>query len=133
MPTYGYRCPACKGYGEITTTIEDRADVIECNKHDCPGADRPSAMRRVFHPPMVVRGDLDFSTHYNHALGDVVSSRADFRSELARRSDEASERLGQSVDYQPVDYRDHAPPGAAEQRRERELTLGMTEPKVILT
>lgn len=45
-------------------------------------------------------------THYNTAVGKVVSNDTDFRSELSRQSDEASERNQFAVSFQPIDHRE---------------------------
>lgn len=89
-------------------------------------------MRRVFHAPAVVRG-LVTDTHFNNAVGAVVRNKAEFVSELHRRSDQMSERMGFEVDYQPVPAGE-APgvdlDGARESQRKKELKQG-AEPKFI--
>lgn len=62
-------------------------------------------MRRVFHAPAVTHGDFD--THFNHSVGSVVHSRQDFRSKLARKSEEMSERLGMTVNYKELPHDAH--------------------------
>lgn len=41
--------------------------------------------------------------HMNSSIGKVISDPQQFRRELARKSEEDSERRGFKVDYQPVD------------------------------
>lgn len=77
-------------------------------------------MRRVFSSPAIVRG-LVTETHYNHSLGEVVTSAADFRSKLARRSEQMSERTGVEQRLVPVSPADVEPPGAREQLRKRQI------------
>ncbi len=49
--------------------------------------------------------------HFNHSIGSYVRNNADLKSEFSRKSDEMSERMGQHVDYQPIDPYDlrHSP------------------------
>lgn len=92
MPAYGYTCAECGSYKEVVRGIHEPAAPPSC----C-GA----MMRRRFHSPALVSG-LVTETHFNRAVGRVVHSSSEFRSELARKSDQMSERLGQTVDYQPL-------------------------------
>ncbi len=49
--------------------------------------------------------------HYNHSIGSYVRNSGHLKSEFSRKSDEMSERMGQHVDYQPIDPYDlkHSP------------------------
>lgn len=123
MPVYGFRCRDCNTYGEVTASIHDGVAVHVCRF--CGGQ-----LRRVFHPPAVVRG-LVSETHFNHAVGRVVHNSSDFRSALAQKADEMSERLGYEQRYAPVDPRDHEPPGAREQLRKRQLEREGAIPKTV--
>lgn len=93
MPIYEYRCPKCN---RVLDSMQ-RHIVPTC--HFC---NRP--MKRVFAfsitPPLVS------DTHFNNAVGTVVTNTRSFRDELKRKSDEQSARLGLDVNLQPVDYRD---------------------------
>lgn len=90
MPLYEYQCREC-GRDKYTTT---RQIPSPCS---CGGV-----YRRVFsfsyHAPM--------PEHWNHAVNRPISSMAQFRSELARQSDEATQRTGIPHDFQPVDIHD---------------------------
>jgi len=84
--------------------------------------------RRIFHAPAVVRA-LVTEGHYNHSLGEYVTSSADFRDKLARKSDQMSERLGWDQHLVPVNPQEIAPAAAAETVRKRQLRRG-ADPKV---
>lgn len=47
-----------------------------------------------------------FEPHFNNSVGTVVHNQAQFKSELHRKGDEMSERMGFAHQYEPVDIRD---------------------------
>jgi putative FmdB family regulatory protein len=100
MPLYAYRCDAC---GHDTDSMR-RADTFRCG--NC-GA----SARRRWH---FQQGPPAFEGHYNTAAGRYVSSEGELRSAFAEASDQQSKLTGQTVDIQPVDYRDAAQCGITE-------------------
>lgn len=98
MPLYEWRCADCRTpQSHYFDYDADRPSTISC---PCGGI----ARRRFSFAP----GSI-FHSHYNDTVGDVVTSHADFKSKLARASDERSERTGIPHSYSPVDIRDLSP------------------------
>lgn len=46
--------------------------------------------------------------HFNNSLGQYVNNERQFKDGLKRKSDEASERMGHTVDLQPIPAADMA-------------------------
>lgn len=53
--------------------------------------------------------------HFNHSVGKVISDMRQFKSQLARKSEEDSERRGMKIDYQPVDLTDRQSLGVTDE------------------
>lgn len=64
-------------------------------------------------------GPPSFTGHYNQAAGRYVQSEGDLRSAFAKASEEQSRHTGQTVDIQPVDYRDREACGITDADVER--------------
>lgn len=100
----------------------------------CPGDG--ITMTREWNTFAVARKPV-IGSHYNHSVGSVIHSDRQFRSELARKSDEASERLGFEHNFQPVDVRDREACGVTDEGLDRvESRLraeGKTETKRIVS
>lgn len=94
MPTYVFRCTQC---GEYETYLSDPVQF-----HVCPRCQQMS--RRRFTPPNTYVDPFD--SHYNPTVNQVITSKSQFKSELSRASDLASEKTGIAHNYQPVDTRD---------------------------
>lgn len=122
MPLHDLRCSSCGSTREVYAPLHEPPAPEPC---PCGGI-----LRRVFHAPAVVHGPVT-ETHFNRAVGKVVRSTREFRSELSRKSDEMSERLGYEQRYVPVDYRDAEPPGAREQLRRRQVDREGADPKLV--
>lgn len=117
MPTYTYRCSGCAKVRHETMTFEE---------HDMTKK-RGNPSHRLLEPSILCDGEfrqviglgLSFargtSDHYNHSLGECVRNDSDITSSLSRQSDEMSERMGFTVNYEPVDPRDPAAAGVTEQ------------------
>jgi len=103
VPSYGFRFDACEHEFTIDMTFAEHGVrkgplpsgfCVECERH--------STYRQV----------LSFSyrpslrEHYNPAVGQHISTDAQFRSELTRASDIQSERTGITHNYQPIDIDD---------------------------
>jgi hypothetical protein len=91
MPSYLYVCMCGR---QLTTGSREPPR--------CPGDGL--TMRREWNTFAHHRTDMQ--AHYNHSVGKVISNQAQFRSELHRKGDEMSERLGFAHQYEPVDIRD---------------------------
>ena len=95
MSIYGYRCQIC---GDMES--QRRADSIICPY--CHGV-----AKRLFQ----WTNASVLQSHYNPAFGQVISSRKQ-AAELAKKaSDDQSQRLGMTVDYQLTDIHDHEAAG----------------------
>ena len=92
MPLYGYLCPAC---GRETESMQ-RGDSLRCT--NC-GASARRSWR--FRP-----GPPAFDGHFNVAAGHYVSSERELRDSFRKASEEQSKLTGNTVDIQPIDYRD---------------------------
>lgn len=95
MAIYAYRCPV---HGDFDS--QTRGDVLACPRcHEIS--------RRIFS----WRNASVLHDHYNPAFGQVISSRKQ-AAELAKKaSDDQSQRLGMTVDYQLTDIHDHEAAG----------------------
>lgn len=71
-----------------------------------------------------------FKPHFNHSVGKYVRNNAEFRSELSRASDRASERTGIDHNYKPIDAGDR--PGVTSEglyeTEKRKRDDGITQP-----
>lgn len=120
MPIYEYRCPECAT--RVTST--SRANTLPGPCHACAF---PGPLRRVFSfafKPIM-------HSHFNNTVGKPISDIKQFRSELSRKSDEATEQTGIPHNFQPIEAGDHAALGATNEgigesnvrRRERGESL----------
>src|SRR5437660_320214 len=91
MPSYEFFCLCGR---RMTTTTREAPR--------CPGDGL--LMRREWNSFAHHRRDMQ--AHFNHSVGKVISNDAQFRSELHRKADLQSERLGFEHRYEPVDIRD---------------------------
>lgn len=95
MSIYAYWCQLC---GEINS--QRRGDDIVC-----PNCTRIAKRMWTWRNATVLHD------HYNPAFGTVISSRKQ-AAELARKaSDDQSERLGMTVNYELTDIHDHEAAG----------------------
>lgn len=119
MPVYEWKC-AC---GELRQTLCALDNISAPN---CPTCGL--VMDRKFSS----FGVKVFKEHFNQSVGQYVTSDAQFRNELKVASDEASQRMGFDVNYQPLDPADTkaacgvTDAGLEEQAR-RHRDLGWTE------
>lgn len=100
MPLYTYACDGCGT--QVDTEIRADAGTAPCLVCD-PNGNTTTRWQRKWGfsaiPPM--------REHFNHTLGKPISDMNKFKSELARKSDEASEQTGMEHNYQPLEYGDH--------------------------
>lgn len=96
MPFYGYKCPT---HGDFDL-FNQRADSAACP--DCG-----EVSRRVFS----WRNASVLMDHYNPAFGTVVHSRAQAKELAKKASEDQSERLGMTVNYEVTDIHDHEAAG----------------------
>ena len=96
MAIYIFRCLGCSKVFEQTSRVP-----IGCP--DCG-----SLVRRDYRTESVSFKPI-LHHHYHHAVGGPVSSMGQFRSELARKSEETWKRTGIESNYEPTDVRDHKP------------------------
>ena len=92
MPIYAYLCDPCGTYIEIL----QRGD-----RTPCPNCGASARRKFGFNP-----GPAQFEPHWNSAAGQWVASEKDLKRAFSMSSDVQSEFTGQTVDIQPVDYRD---------------------------
>lgn len=99
----------------------------------CPLCD--GTMRRCVSQVNVMPG---MQPHWNAAVGRPISSDAQFRSELSRKSDELSERTGADHKFVPVDMNDKKALGVTDEgldttaRRRRESGMDAPTRKIIV-
>ena len=104
MPLYDYLCDSCGFRSEEVFSIYDDSAHTPCSS--CASRGEDILMRKVVTSfPGVTKGMVR-EAHYNASVGGIVHNDAEFKSELSRRSDEASERNGFPVSFQPIDHRD---------------------------
>jgi len=92
MPQYQFRCHVCG-----TTSMQNDRDP-----HPCPVC--RSMPRRVWS----FNTQASMPDHFNHSVGQYVGNKREFFDALKRQSDESSERLGMTVDLQPLSTADMA-------------------------
>lgn len=100
MPMYQYRCPECR----TTKNSMIRDNRLPQSCENCGH----EPLHRVFGfstPPMM-------HEHFNHSVGKPISSMRQYRDELARKSEEASEYTGIEHSYAPIEPGDAAAAGA---------------------
>lgn len=85
---YGYRCRECGAARDST----GRDDVQRCS---CGGLSKRDYRQ-------VQIGSSPFTPHFNHAVGQHVTSKREFEDALKRGSDANSERVGMDHNYAPV-------------------------------
>lgn len=56
-----------------------------------------------------------FTPHYNHSVGKYVNNYQEFKDELSRASESASERLGIEHNFQPIDGTDKSAIGVTDE------------------
>jgi predicted nucleic acid-binding Zn ribbon protein len=96
MPTYALRCRCCnRHWDEYRPTF-----TPDGLPRDCPACGGPVVRRWT--PPYVLRTGF-VETHFNHTTGEIVHNQSEFRDQLKRKSDEASERTGIEHRFVPVD------------------------------
>lgn len=109
MPVY---CFACCGE-ELSTVRPMSADTMT---KLCPVCGEQA--RRLFSVPSAPV----FEEHYSIATGQMVRSDKDFKQQLKKASDEATERTGIPHNYVPTEIRPIEGPGTESQaKRHREL------------
>lgn len=141
MPLYTFECDGCgrQAYKEMTfqehsqqtTKWEGKVELLEVHLVD-DTVKICGSWCQVF--------DLVFKKampeHYNHTTDSFVRGEADFISDLHRKSDEMSARMGFDVAYEPVDGNDKDALGVTddglEETERRHVDIGMVEPKLYL-
>jgi predicted nucleic acid-binding Zn ribbon protein len=98
MARYGYRCPRCGNELTIRLPIEDYDPSLPVLCTRCG-----DTCRRTYQP---LPFRLPTEGHWNQSVGRYVSGDREFRDELRRASDAATERTGIPHDYKPIDPRD---------------------------
>jgi putative FmdB family regulatory protein len=82
MPLYEYKCRNC---GNIDSTLTHRGDSMGA----CPRC-QDGQLTRLFS----IAVQRPMHEHFNHTVGQVVSSNRQFDNLLKQKSDEATERTG---------------------------------------
>ena len=106
MAYFEYVCPDCGPFDSMV-----RADKALC------GCGKMARRRFSWNNQTVLQ------EHYNPAFGQMVSSRAQ-AAELAKKaSQEQSERLGMTVDYELTDLHDHEAAGITKDEMKEQAAL----------
>lgn len=88
---YEWKCRSCGVV--IENDIADSSTRVICS---CG-----SEMKRLY-TSVQINASSPFQPHFNHSVGEFVSSRRDFENQLKRKSEQQSERTGIDHNYQPV-------------------------------
>lgn len=112
--TYEYRCKQC---GNVTENPH-YMDIGQTLDLPCPVCSGRQV--RIFSHARI-KSSRDIPTHFNESLGRPISSQREFVSELHRKSDEMSERLGMDHKYEPLDWRDREAFGVTDEGTDEKL------------
>lgn len=120
MPTYLYRCDSCGAERTETMTFAeyDHFDANIFGGHDAVLDQDDGVLaqcgewQRVISAPYFNRPMPD---HFNHSLGQRVSTDAQIQSGLSLQSDQWSERMGFDVNYELVDPTDPVAAGVTDE------------------
>lgn len=104
---YSYVCDHCG-----TDSYQDEFRPIGKLAHNATCPLCGGLLRRAAGLPAFKHG---MEEHFNVAVGRPIHSDAQFRSELARKSDQMSEQTGMDHRYVPVDMRDRAANGVTDE------------------
>lgn len=91
MTIYAYRCDSCRVNVDSTRRGDDLGICPSCNS---------GTLKRRWQVSM----QPGMEEHFNHTVGKPISSMTQFKSELARKSEEYSERTGIPSDFQPREW-----------------------------
>lgn len=132
MPLYDYLCDTCGHRFEEVFSIHDDSATTPCPKCNSIFAPYPDdlfshenlqltptslaaaprgpvgivmARKIITSFPGVTHGMVR-EAHYNTAVGKVIANDREFKSELSRQSDEASERNQFPVEFAAIDHRE---------------------------
>lgn len=104
MPIYDYLCDLCGHRFEEVFSIHEDSSITPCRSCASRGEHKP-ARKIITRFPGITHGMVR-EAHYNTSTGTVIKSDSEFKSELSRQSDAASERNGFAVSFQPIDHRE---------------------------
>lgn len=97
MPVYAFQCE--NGHVEERhLAVEDRDELVGMPCWPCLKSHTNAILYRKFLAPQIAPM---VHSHYNPTVGREISSHSQFKSELARKSDEQSARTGIPHDFQP--------------------------------
>ena len=123
MPTYTYRCPWCNNEWDRFFPFDESDTPVYCSYDGCH-AEKVLSIG-AFHRSM--------PAHYNMSVGKHVSNIREFKDDLKRASETASQRTGIAHNFTPIDMRDPAQTRATEDgletTRKRETDTGQREAK----
>ena len=95
MAFYEYLCAACGTFDSQT-----RGD-----RHACPRCHQPAVRQWGWNNASVLQ------SHFNPAFGCEISSRSQARELAKKASEDQSQRLGMTVNYELTDIHDHEAAG----------------------
>lgn len=81
MPTYEFKCHSCLSTYDAFRTVLQRNDAPEC-----PTCGGPT--QRIIGRVNFARSTVQSEPHFNHVLGQVVSSTKDFEEKLHKMNEE---------------------------------------------
>lgn len=103
MPLYTFRCASCSW---------ECIEVMSFSEHTRHRPGTHAGCGGQFDQVLSLNFHRSLPEHFNHSIGSYVSNSAGLTTELSRKSDEMSERMGFAVKYETVDPRDT--PGVSE-------------------
>lgn len=102
MPMYEYECPIHGRFLDTNGPMDKIMCRLGCERRPC---------KRVwgfnYKPPM--------QEHFNTSVGKTISNPQQFKDELAKASDAATERTGVPHNYQPIDPQEKEALGATDE------------------
>ena len=143
MPLYKFQCTGCGTPALKEMSFSEHDETVVRGEHDITlpffhEVEKDGMMRlcgawaQVF--DFVFKRGMQ--EHYNHTTDTYVRNESDFISDLHRKSDEMSVRMGFDCNYEPVDGREAAALGVTEDGLEeterRAVAEGRQEVKLYL-
>lgn len=124
MPTYEFACDHCGSVALSQHSFEEDTFSLTFCCHNC----QSGTLRRQVSSFGIISG---VDGHYNHSLGRYVTGMRDFKSGLARKSDQMTERTGIPHNYEPIDHMEKKALGVTEEgldsTRAAEMAQGKRE------
>ena len=107
MPSYPFICVACLTRTDMILSSDQYIELTKTSQPPCTSC-KNGKIRRIYTP---ISMSQPFREHKSAATGTRVSNKHQFRDDLKKKSEKASERLGFDHNFVPVDLADMKPKG----------------------